>query len=67
MYKYFTADELMCRHCNEVGMDDNFMQKIDALREKLGFSFPVNSAYRCANHPIEARKLLPVLMLQAGL
>ena len=59
MYKYFTADELMCRHCNKSGMDDEFMQKVDALREKMGFSFPVNSAYRCKNHPIEARKASP--------
>ena len=59
MYKYFTEEELVCRHCNEVGMNDEFMQKVDALREKLGFSFPVNSAYRCAGHPIEARKASP--------
>jgi len=59
MYKYFTEEELMCRHCNETGMDDEFMQKVDALREKLGFSFPVNSAYRCKDHPIEARKASP--------
>ena len=59
MYKYFTEEELVCRHCNEVGMNDEFMQKVDALREKLGFSFPVNSAYRCANHPIGARKAFP--------
>ena len=59
MYKYFTEEELVCRHCNEVGMNDEFMQKVDALREKLGFSFPVNSAYRCTDHPIEARKASP--------
>ena len=59
MYKYFTEEELVCRHCNEVGMDDEFMQKVDTLREKMGFSFPVNSAYRCKNHPIEARKAFP--------
>lgn len=40
-------------------MNDNFMQKVDALREKMGFSFPVNSAYRCKDHPIEARKQFP--------
>ena len=59
MYKYFTEEELVCRHCNKIGMDDEFMQKVDALRDKLGFSFPVNSAYRCKNHPIEARKAFP--------
>lgn len=59
MYKYFTEEELVCRHCNETGMDSAFMQKVDALRERLGFSFPVNSAYRCPDHPIEARKASP--------
>ncbi len=59
MYKYFTEEELVCRHCNEVGMNDEFMQKVDALREKMGFSFPVTSAYRCTDHPIEARKASP--------
>ena len=37
-------------------MDANFMVRIEALREQLGFPFPVNSAYRCPDHPIEARK-----------
>ena len=59
MYKYFTEEELVCRHCNETGMDSAFMQKVDDLREKMGFSFPVNSAYRCPEHPIEARKASP--------
>lgn len=29
------------------------------LRELLGFPFVVTSAYRCTNHPIEARKDSP--------
>ena len=35
MYKYFTEKELVCRHCNKTGMDDEFMQKVDTLREKM--------------------------------
>jgi len=54
--KYFTEDELKCSHCGKSGMDSNFMARIEALREQLGFPFPVNSAYRCPEHPIEARK-----------
>ena len=57
--KYFTEEELVCSHCGESGMDSNFMKRIDALREELGFPFPVNSAYRCPEHPIEARKSSP--------
>ena len=54
--KYFTEDELKCTHCGKGGMDADFMVKIETLREQLGFPFPVNSAYRCPEHPIEARK-----------
>lgn len=59
MYKYFTEEELLCQHCNAKGIDSNFMQKIDQLREDLGFPFPVTSGYRCPKHPIEARKSSP--------
>tara|TARA_R100000781_G_scaffold98818_1_gene62399 strand:+ start:223 stop:588 length:366 start_codon:yes stop_codon:yes gene_type:complete len=57
--KYFTEDELKCSHCGESGMDATFMKRIEALREELGFPFPVNSGYRCPEHPIEARKNSP--------
>ena len=57
--KYFTADELKCSHCGKSRMNESFMNKIEALREQLGFPFPVNSAYRCPEHPIEARKSSP--------
>ena len=40
-------------------MDDDFMMKIEALRHELGFPFTVTSAYRCPDHPIEARKASP--------
>jgi hypothetical protein len=40
-------------------MDDDFMAIIDGMRAAAGFSFPVNSAYRCENHPIEAAKAKP--------
>jgi uncharacterized protein YcbK (DUF882 family) len=59
MYKYFTEEELECKHCQAKGIDPMFMKKVDALREKMGFSFPVTSAYRCKDHPIEARKASP--------
>ena len=57
--KYFTEDELKCSHCGKSGMDPNFMARIEALREQLGFPFPVNSAYRCPEHPIEVAKARP--------
>ena len=59
MYKYFTEKELECKHCEEQGIDPAFMQKVDKLRGELGFAFPITSAYRCPDHPIEARKHAP--------
>ena len=59
MYKYFTMDEMRCTHCGAYAMDDTFMQRLDQLREDMGFPFPVTSAYRCEKHPIEARKKAP--------
>ena len=57
--KYFTKEELTCSHCGASDIDAPFMEKVEALREELGFPFPVNSAYRCRNHAIEARKKVP--------
>ena len=56
MYKYFKDSELACQHCGKQGMDPDFMWIVEELREHLGFPFVVNSAYRCPEHPIEARK-----------
>ena len=58
-YKYFTEDELRCSHCGINNMNNLFMQRIVMLRELLGFPFVVTSAYRCTNHPIEARRDSP--------
>jgi len=57
--KYFTEDELKCSHCGKSNIDENFMKKVEVLREQLGFPFPVNSGYRCPEHPIEAKKPQP--------
>lgn len=31
-------------------MDDRFMEKLDTLRERVGFPLHVNSGYRCPEH-----------------
>jgi uncharacterized protein YcbK (DUF882 family) len=40
-------------------MSDTFMEKLTALRQDWGQAMVVSSAYRCVNHPIEARKDKP--------
>lgn len=40
-------------------MNPEFIHKLDILRERCGFPFVINSGYRDATHPIEARKTTP--------
>lgn len=64
-YRYFEDWELGCR-CDKCRdnpssdyMDPEFMRLVVQLREELGFAFPVTSAYRCPEHPAEAKKSSP--------
>lgn len=57
---YFTKDEMKCQcGCRQDGMSDTFMDRLTSLRADWGRPMVVNSAYRCPNHPIEARKAKP--------
>lgn len=55
-YKYFTIDEMVCKHTGFLGYDARFMDSLVTLREKCGFALPVSSYYRHPTHPIEASK-----------
>ena len=59
MYKYFTEDELKCRHTGECKMDKDFMKVLDEIREECGFAFVITSGYRSPKHPIEAKEARP--------
>ena len=54
--KYFSVEELRCKHTGECKMDQNFLAKLDALREAYGKPIMLSSAYRHPTHPVEARK-----------
>jgi|HubBroStandDraft_2_1064218.scaffolds.fasta_scaffold47687_6 zinc D-Ala-D-Ala carboxypeptidase len=50
-WPYFSLEELKC-HCGECKssgneMDNQFMQVMVIMRQKVGFALPVDSAYRC--------------------
>ena len=53
-WKYFTRDEMTCQcgcgHCN---MDEEFMRRLDKLRERCGFPFRIASGFRCDDHNAE--------------
>jgi zinc D-Ala-D-Ala carboxypeptidase len=59
-WKNFSNEELRCKcgHCdsNWRYMDASFMDDVQKLRDDLGFPVIVTSAYRCLQHPIEAKK-----------
>lgn len=67
----FTYEEFMCK-CSRCEADraegiyvlffvlaefGTFMRRLVALREDCGFPFPINSGWRCQNHPIEAARV----------
>lgn len=56
MSKYFTKQELACKHCGSQNFDEQFLTVLDSMREACDFPFIISSAYRCPEHPIEARK-----------
>jgi len=55
----FTAAEFACRHCGKSGIKFEFVQALQALRDKLGVPIKVTSGYRCDQHPIERAKKKP--------
>lgn len=50
IWPYFSFDELKCKCCGKMLMDDDFMKKIVQIRMAAGFPFIVTSGYRCPEH-----------------
>ncbi len=50
-WKYFKLQEFTCRcGCGQTNMVPEFIDKLDALRDKLGFGLTINSGYRCPEY-----------------
>ena len=69
--KYFTEDEMKCKHCGklpETSLFDQMLTMLDEAREVAGIPFFITSGYRCpehdqaiggeGNHPIAAVDIL---------
>ena len=56
---YFSRRELECRHTGLVAMDEQFMYRLDDLRQRFGKPLKLSSAYRDVTHPAEAGKSAP--------
>lgn len=59
MFKYFKLDEFKCRHTGKNEIKEEFVHRLDELREACGFPFTITSGYRDKTHPIEAKKSTP--------
>ena len=46
----FNPEEFVCKHCNELYMDEAFLDRYQAIRKACGFPFIVSSAFRCPDH-----------------
>lgn len=57
--KYFKISDFDCQETGENGMKEEFLVKLDTLREACGFPFIITSGYRSPKHSIEARKIKP--------
>ena len=59
LYPNFSKKEFDCTHCGANQMTPAFMAKLQALRTKYGKPLRITSGFRCAQHPIEAKKIKP--------
>lgn len=49
-WNHFELSEFNCKCCGENKMDEEFITKLDALREAYGKGLKVSSGYRCPAH-----------------
>ena len=49
-WRDFSPDEMGCRHCGELYHWPEFMDRLQAARERVGRPFTIHSAHRCALH-----------------
>lgn len=56
MFKYFKLEDFDCQQTGENEMEEEFIHKLDALREVCGFPFIITSGYRSPSHSLEIKK-----------
>ena len=58
--EYFGEHEFKCRcGCDNADMAAAFLKVLDHIRAEFGKPMKISSGYRCAKHPVEARKAQP--------
>ena len=57
--KYFKASEFICSHTGTEKMDQDFIDKLNKLRDTYNKPITISSGYRDSTHPVEAIKKDP--------
>tara|TARA_B100000575_G_scaffold63552_1_gene48595 strand:- start:7075 stop:7455 length:381 start_codon:yes stop_codon:yes gene_type:complete len=55
----FSLEEFACKHTGKNNISHELIDKLQLLRNKVGFPIVINSGYRSKEHPIEAAKEKP--------
>ena len=55
-FEYFDIEEFDCQQTGNNEMKEEFIHKLDELREACGFPFKITSGYRDPSHSIEVKK-----------
>ena len=53
MKQYFRNDELCCKCCGKLIIDQDFLERLNKARELADFPFIVTSGYRCPTHNVK--------------
>lgn len=64
--RYFSTKELACPCCGKLSVDEALLERLDAVRERLGVPIEVGSCYRCPRHNRAKRGASRSLHLLSG-
>lgn len=53
--EHFWRSEMECPHCHELVIEQELLDKLEALRSRIGRPIHVNSGYRCRVHNEEVK------------
>jgi len=48
--RYFSSVDFACKHCKITRIDDDLLEKLERVRQSLGFPLVITSGYRCSKH-----------------
>jgi len=49
-WKNFSPQEVACRHCGRIIVNEDFLDKVQAMRDAMGHPLIFSSMYRCSVH-----------------